>query len=186
MTEEETQRRKPTRKEVLEGGRLLGVIARSDPELYTAITEMAEEAGESPFNVTITMLKKYMMIQKVQYSNINMEQLMVAFDIFSSIAKEVIKMYTTLATIFFSDLTSSMAKMVDERIKEREAAAKPIEDKLKDKLINMVVNMVEPMIMEAVRSSYRATGRQLPEPLKVKVPVTITVKEPEGQEENSL
>jgi len=185
MTEEERQRRKPTRKEVLEGGRLLGVIARSDPELYAAITEMAEEAGESPFNVTITMLRKYMMIQKVQYSNINMEQLMVAFDIFSSIAKEVIKMYTTLAAVFFSELTSSMARMVDERIKEREAA-RPVEDKLKDKLVSMVVNILEPMIMDIVRSSYRAAGSQLPESLKVKVPVTITVKEPEGQEGNSL
>jgi cation diffusion facilitator CzcD-associated flavoprotein CzcO len=177
MSEEEKPRRKPVKQEVLESGRILGAIARIDPELYEAIEKLAEETGEPPINVTVNLLKKYMVIQKVNMAGLNVEQLMTAFDIFDRIARNVTTMYVGLGSFFFDKMTMAMSELVEKKVEEKMKEKKPIDERFKDRLLGMLENMLEPMITDTLRMSYRAAGMPIPESLKVKVPVKITIKE---------
>jgi signal transduction histidine kinase len=177
---EEGRKRRRTKEEVLEGGRLLGVIARVDPELYEFLEETAERTGESPINIMVNMVKKYLVIQKVEKSSMNIDQLMVAFDLFKDLVKEAMSMYMSLATAFFNEMTVTLGQIVEskvqERLKELEVLERP-EDAVRKRLITTFLNILEPMLYELMRNVIKATGGKVPESLKLKVPVEVKVSE---------
>jgi hypothetical protein len=178
--EEGKKRRKATKEEVLESGRLLGVIARVDPELYEFLEETAERTGESPINIMVNMVKKYLVIQKVEKSSMNIDQLMVAFDLFRDLVKEAMSMYMSLATAFFNEMTITLGQIVEskvqERLKELEVLERP-DEAVRKRLMNTFLNVLEPMIYELVRNMIKAGGGKVPDSLKLKVPVEVKVTE---------
>jgi len=178
--EEGRKRRKASREEVLEAGRLLGVIARVDPEIYEYLEEISERTGESPINIIVNMVKKYLIIQKVERSNINIDQLMVAFDLFRDLVREAMSMYMSLATAFFNEMTVTLGQIVEskvqERLKEIEALQKP-DEAVRKRLMNTFLNILEPMMYEILKTTFKASGVKVPESLKLKVPVEVKVTE---------
>ena len=115
---EEMERRKPSQKEVLDGGRILGVISRTDPEVYSVIKEISEREGENPVQVMVNIIKKYMMVQKIEQSKLSLEQILAAFELFKDIARESIKMYVDLAGLVFSDLTTSFGQIIEKKAEQ--------------------------------------------------------------------
>jgi phosphopantothenoylcysteine synthetase/decarboxylase len=186
---EEKPKRKQKSSESLEIGRLLGAIARIDPELYEAISKLAEESGDTPTNVVVKSLKNYFLIQKVEATNMNVSQLLLAFDVFSRIAETITKIYTSLGALFFSEMTSSIGEIIEKRVKERlealsattaQVEKKPsdIELRLKSKLADVVEGVVE----ELLRMSFKMSGFKIPEALKVKIPVEVHIEEEKKEE----
>jgi len=179
---EEEKRKKKTREEALEGGRLLGVIARQDPELYATISEIAQLEGTSPMDVTVTFLKKYILSKKVTESNLNMEQILTAFEIFKEMAREIIRMYTTMSTLFFSEMTTAYAELINQRVEERlkyMQQSKPVDEQFKNRMMNMMLSVLEPMMMHTIRQAFKASGAPIPETLKANIPVEIKIKSSE-------
>jgi hypothetical protein len=180
--DEEKPKRKQKSSESLEFGRLLGIIARVDPELYEAISKISEETGETPTNVVIKSLKNYFLIQKVEASNMSVSQLLMAFDVFSRIAETITRIYTNLGALFFSEMTQKIGAIITERVEERLKLMTPqsevkkpseIDERLKSKL----ADVLEGVIDEMLRMAFKMSGFKVPEALKVKIPVEVRIEE---------
>jgi len=132
------------RKEVLDGGRLLGVIARTDPEVFAAIKEISEREGENPIQVTVNLIKRYLLVQKIEQSKLSLDQLLTAFELFKDIARESIRMYVDLAGLVFSDLTSSFGEIVEKKA-EKLAKSSSVDSEIKRAMISKILQAYEPM-----------------------------------------
>ena len=188
-SEEGAEKKEKKRRQVdaLEFGRIMGVIARSDPELYEAISKIAEETNDTPTNVVIKSLKNYFLIQKIEATNMNVGQLLIAFDVFTRIAETITRIYTSLGALFFSEMTNAIGAIIDKRVQERlelvsnnKGGERPseLELRLKSKLADIVEGVVEEML----RSVLKIGGLKVPESLKVKVPVELHIEEEKPSE----
>ena len=188
-SEEGAEKKEKKRRQVdaLEFGRIMGVIARSDPELYEAISKIAEETNDTPTNVVIKSLKNYFLIQKIEATNMNVGQLLIAFDVFTRIAETITRIYTSLGALFFSEMTNAIGAIIDKRVQERlelvsnnKGGERPseLELRLKSKLADIVEGVVEEML----RYVLKLGGLKVPESLKVKVPVELHIEEEKPSE----
>jgi hypothetical protein len=177
MAEEmEKRERKAAQKEVLEGGRLLGVISRTDPEVYMVIKEIAEREGENPINVMVNIVKKYMMIQKVEQSKLSLEQILAAFELFKDIARESIKMYVDLAGLVFSDLTTSFGQIIEKKA-EQLAKTDNGDRELRRMMTQKLLQAYEPILqmMSAMMSNMMANMLKM-QGINVNMPQTTSDK----------
>jgi len=184
IEEEKKKKRKPAPKEVLDTGRLLGVIAKSDPELYAALKEYAEANEQPTHQIVIQILKQYFLTQKIKLANIDIEQLIIAWDILKQLIQYSIQLYTSLGTAFFNQMTQAYGELINQRVQqalERMKEEKPVNEELKSKLMNMMLNVVEPLMTNMIKSMFKASGQPIPEGLKTKVPVSIKVEEGENK-----
>jgi hypothetical protein len=185
---EEVERRKPSQKEVLDGGRILGAISRTDPEVYAVIKELAEREGENPIQVMVNIIKKYMMVQKIEQSKLSLEQMLAAFELFKDIARESIRMYVDLAGLVFSDLTTSFGQIIEkkaEQLSRSDSTDREIRRMMTQKLLqayepmlqmmsvmmsNMMANMLK---MQGININMSQT--QTPDKSKKDIPVNINI-----------
>ena len=192
-SENEEKPKKKQKTDSLEVGRLLGVIARVDPELYEAISRLAEETNDTPTNVIVKSLKNYFLIQKVEASNMSVSQLLMAFDVFARIAETITKIYTSLGALFFSEMTTSIGEIIERRVKERLEAlgvSAPKEEKkpsdIELRLKSKLADVVEAVVEELLRMSFKMSGFKVPEALKVKIPVNVEIVEEKTKEEKGV
>ena len=159
MAEEvEKRERRSTQKDVLDGGRLLGVISRADPEVFAVIKEIAEREGENPINVMINIVKMYMMVQKIEQSKLSLDQILAAFELFKDIARESIKMYIDLAGLVFSDLTTSFGEIIEKKAEQLSRAGSSEDRQIKRMMYQKILEAYEPMLqmMSTMMSSMMA------------------------------
>jgi len=175
----EEYRVKAKKEEVLEVGRLLGAIAKVDPDVYEVIKSMAEQEGEKPITVLANIVKKYLLIQKVQQSSMTMEQLLAAIEIFRQIASMVTETYLSIAKMFFSEMTATIGEIIEQKVNERLEGRSEKGEKIRGRLIDIMLNMVEAIMTETMKVAYRSSGQQIPESLKLKIPVEVKVKNQE-------
>jgi hypothetical protein len=194
MSSEENFEKKKKKSQVdgLELGRLMGVIARVDPELYEAISKIAEETNDTPTNVVVKSLKNYFLIQKVEASNMNVGQLLIAFDVFTRIAEMITRIYTSLGALFFSEMTNAIGSIIDKRVQERleafgsqggvvvQGERKPSE--LEVRLKNRMFDILEAVVEEVLKQVFKISGLKIPEQLKAKIPVEIHIEEEKKEE----
>lgn len=170
------QDKKVEKEKGMDIGRLLGVIAREDPELYGALKEYAEREGVKITEATINIIKKYFLYQKIEASNLSMEQVMTAWELFREMARDVIQMYTSMGAMFFSEMTEAWSKLIQEQVEKRLEMLKSEADpsyEIRKKMLDAFLNIVEPLMKSFMASALRAAGVQVPDELKLKVPVTI-------------
>ena len=175
-SEPKTSRARRRKQLGMDVGRMLGVLAREDPELYSALKEYSEINNMGMTDTVITVVKKYFLMQKVQQSNLNMEQLLVAWDIFKELMKYSIWMYTSLGTMFFSEMTESFGKVIDQRVQQYVEAMQKNNSKqleFKERVMNLFMTMLEGLIKDVAKMPYRMANKPIPEELKTKIPVKI-------------
>jgi len=182
--EVEDEKKKKKVKQVLDGGRLLGVIARSDPELYEQLKLEAEKNGAPPHEIIITYLKKYMFISQAQAAGLTVEQLLLAWDVLERMLRFSMWLHTTLATTFFSEMTQAYAKMIDERVKQYTQALEEREKKAKGsdvvgRLFDMLMPLLEGQMRQFMTAWMKASGQPIPPEFKMSVPVNLKIKEEE-------
>jgi len=168
---------KPRKREVLEGGRLLGVLARVDPEVYEAIKAEAEESGVPPHEVLIKIAKNYFLFQRVEQANLSVQQLMLAWDILERMLRFSMWLHASLATTFFSEMTEAYGKLIDERVKQHlktieETAGKEKGSEVAKRLMDVLVPVLEGFLQEMMRSVLKVGGVKVP---GLKVPVNLEV-----------
>ena len=178
MSENQEERKK--KKEMgMDIGRMLGVLAREDPELYTALKEYAEKNNMEMHDAVTTLLKKQFLHQKLTYSNINVEQLLVAWDILKDLIVYSTNLYTSLSTLFFSDMTKAYSELIEQKIQEKmekqaqTPSPQPLDSKLREKLLKMIDPLIDMMMGMAMGTA----GLKVPDSMKVKIPVTYEVEE---------
>lgn len=133
------------KREVLDGGRLLGVIARTDPEVFTAIKEISEREGENPINVTVNLIKRYLLVQKIEQSKLSLDQILAAFELFKDIARESIRMYIDLAGLVFSDVTMSFGEIVEKKARQL-SKTEGVDAEIKRAMIGKILQAYEPIM----------------------------------------
>lgn len=176
MSEDNIEKRRMKKEYGMEMGRILGVMAREDPELYTAIKEYAEKNNMEVTEAVSTLLKKQFLHQKLTYTNVSVDQLLVAWDILKDLIQYSTQLYTSMSTLFFSDMTRAYSELIEQKINEKlenVQTAPPMDSKLREKLMNII----EPMIDGLISMSMKGMGMNVPEQLKAKVPVKLEVTE---------
>jgi len=179
---------KPTVKQVLDEGRALAPIARRDPELFEAIREFAENEGINTVEATTLLLKRHLLLQKVETSNLNVQQLMVAWDILREMMKMNIWMFTSMGSLFFSEMTQAMGQIIEERVNQKLSSLDIGQEKKSanvDKFKEKLFDIIEPMLDTVMTSMFRASGQPIPDKLKVKIPVDINIKDSGGNAEGN-
>jgi hypothetical protein len=171
---EKVERRKPSQKEVLDGGRILGVISRTDPDVYAVIKELSEKEGENPIQVMVNIIKKYMMVQKIEQSKLSLEQILAAFELFKDIARESIKMYVDLAGLVFSDLTTSFGQIIEKKA-EQLSRADSSDRELRRMMTQKLLQVYEPMLqMMSVMMSNMMANMLKMQGININMPQTQT------------
>ena len=185
---EEMEKRKPSQKDVLDGGRILGVISRTDPEVYAVIKELSEREGENPVQVMVNIIKKYMMVQKIEQSKLSLEQILAAFELFKDIARESIKMYVDLAGLVFSDLTTSFGQIIEkkaEQLSRTDSTDREMRKMMMQKLLQAyepILQMMSAMMSNMMANMLKMQGInvnmpqvQTPDKGKKDIPVNINI-----------
>jgi hypothetical protein len=134
------------RKEVLDGGRLLGVISRTDPEVYDVIRTLSEENGENPINVMVNIIKKYLMVQKIEQSKLSLEQILAAFELFKDIARESIRMYIDLAGLVFSDVSTAFGEIIEKKAQQLSKTENSVDREIKRRIYEEIFKAYQPMM----------------------------------------
>ena len=174
------KKKKVNKRDLLDMGRLLGVIAREDPELYQAIKQYAEVNEQPAHQTVINILKQYFLIQRVKMANLDMEQLFTAWEILKELIKYSMWMYTSLGTMFFSEMTRAYGEVIDQKVKahlENIQQSQPVDEELRRRLLGTLLDIMEPMLKSTLKAVFKAQGQPIPESLKVKVPVNLTIEE---------
>jgi hypothetical protein len=184
MSEDEEAEKRKRKKEVgMDVGRMLGILAREDPEFYTALKQYAESNGLELHEATIMLLKKQILYQRIQYTNINIEQLMSAWDILKELIHYSIQLYTSMSGIFFSEMTRAYSELIESKLKEIQETKAPQPVEVDSRLKQKLLDILEPMLDSMVEMSFRAMGMKIPDNMKVKVPVKIEVLGEKAEEQ---
>jgi len=163
---------------------MLGILAREDPEFYTALKQYAEANGLELHEATIMLLKKQILYQRIQYTNINIEQLMSAWDILKELIHYSIQLYTSMSGIFFSEMTKAYSELIEAKLKEVQQIQTPKPVEVDTRLKQKLLDLIEPMLDGMIQMVFKSMGMQIPESMKVKVPVKVEIEEKKEGEQN--
>jgi len=147
-------------------GRILGVLAREDPELYTALKEYAEREGIGLTEAALRLLKKQFLMERVAMEGINVNQLLTAWDILRQMLEFAAHMYSTTLNIFLSESHVAIKQAVEERAKETKAKPSPLPP-------TVVNELIMPLFSWAIAKALEPLGFKMPQK---KVPVSLEVK----------
>jgi len=187
LEELETQKKKKRQQQLLEHGRLLGTIAKIDKDLYEIIKQEAEKNGDNPHQIIVANLKKYYMLQRAQEMNLTVDQLLLAWDILERMLKFSMWLHMSLATQFFSELTSAYGRLIDERVKQYQTMLEQQQKQEKSKdimgrMLDMILPLLEGQLKQWMASYLKATGQPIPQNLKLNIPVNLRIRGEDAQE----
>jgi len=155
VTVEESSRRKRKKdvnEEGFEVGRLVGVIARKDPELYERLKSYAEASGYKFTDMVYEALILY--DEYLQLSAVDAKSLMVALRLLDHLFKRLLQMMMTLnqffTTEFFQQQIDIMHQIQQQRQQQLAAMEKQErqskQQEVKAKLIEMTLNTMMAML----------------------------------------
>jgi len=190
IEEIEERKKRKRQQQLLEHGRLLGTIAKIDPDLYEIIRQESEKSNENPHQIIVANLRKYYLLQRAQESNITVDQLLLAWDILERMLKFSMWLHMSLATQFFSELTQAYGRLIDERVKQYTQMIEQKEKKEKSgdiigRVMDMLFPLLEGQLKQWMTQYLKASGQPIPESLKLNIPVNLRIKG-ENAEETSV
>ncbi|MHC1628910.1 MAG: hypothetical protein ACXQTI_08785 [Candidatus Nezhaarchaeales archaeon] len=156
--------------QIQETGRVMYMIKSLDEDLYNEIRRLAQEQGLSVTELIFDMVKKQLFLRKLSLRNMTVEQLLSAWDLLKEMMLVSARIYASMSTMFFSEMTEAWSKTLEEKAKK----LKPSDDKFKE----FALNILEPVLKQLViRLMSIGTGSQMQTSLpKLNVPVEIVEK----------
>jgi len=158
-------------------GRALAALKNSDPETFEAIMEFAQRNGMGPAQAIAYLSKRAILLYQVEEANLSLKDLYIAWNVFMDFMNLAMKTYATAMNMFLNESSQAIGQIIQERVNEAlksvEASKKPKAEQLKEKLIDMFVDLMEPMMKASMKSMFKAMGMDIPDKLKVKIPVEV-------------
>ena len=161
--------------EVLEGGRDMGVIARTDPELWQWLKAEAATTGKKKHEIIKDALARLAIERKVIAAGLTMEQMLAAWEIKDMIESHLIEKVLKFGTVFIQQLLMQVGEMINAIQYEREQQMREIieQEKRKDidfqmkrtqaQLASMLLQAMMPMIMQVMSQMNPQLAKSLPQ-----------------------
>lgn len=170
-TEEQPEIEEPKKKTEKEGveqpqsfGRILGVIARRDPELYDKVKSLLEETGAKPSDIFEEAIRTY--VEFSDYSQVNTKCLMASLNMLDNLLKRVVNLMSVLNTWISSAFFQSQIEILNniKQQKELEAKSQPkqinlsgLPDKSREQLANFMIGMLTNLMTGLMGSLLKPT-----------------------------
>jgi hypothetical protein len=181
--------KKKQNEDILEIGRTMGTLSRTDEEIWAAVEKEAMLTGRRKHDIIAEKIAKALIIEEVVQRGLTMEQLLAAWELKDRIESLLFKKVMTLGTTFFGTLLQQVGELVagigqyqQEQISKmvEEEKKKDIEYQLKmtkAKMNAMLLNALMPPMMNILTGMLKGMSAtqliQTPEEKKTKPTVEI-------------
>jgi hypothetical protein len=166
MSEKQKKRKN---EEVMEVGRTLGALSKTDEEIWAAIERQAYLEGKKKHDVIAEMVAQALIMREVVQKGLTMEQLLAAWELKDRIESMLFKKVMMLGTTFFGTLLQEVGNLVtgisqyqQEQLQQvvEEEKKKDIEFQIKKTRAQMASKMLEAM-MPMLTSMLSATMKTM-------------------------
>jgi len=166
MSEKQKKRKN---EEVMEVGRTLGALSKTDEEIWAAIERQAYLEGKKKHDVIAEMVAQALIMREVIQKGLTMEQLLAAWELKDRIESMLFKKVMMLGTTFFGTLLQEVGNLVtgisqyqQEQLQQvvEEEKKKDIEFQIKKTRAQMASKMLEAM-MPMLTSMLSATMKTM-------------------------
>ena len=166
--EVEAKRRRPD-EEGFVVGRLLGVVARRDPQLYERLKVYAESEGIKLSELVFDALTLY--DEYLTLSTVDVKSLIAALRLLDHLFKRLMQMMLTLNQFFTSEFFTQQIEIMhnlkqqqqQQAIEEKKSKKEEIRDQLVMSMMNVVFSLISNMMMSLSRLSGGQTQPQAPQ-----------------------
>lgn len=160
--------------EVLEGGRDMGVIARTDPELWQWLKSESRTSGKKKHEIIKDALARYAIERKVIAAGLTMEQMLAAWEIKDLIESHLIEKVMKFGTVFIQNFLMQIGEMINAIQYERQQQMAEVieQEKRRDiefqmkktqaQLASMLLQAMMPMIMQVMAQMNPQLAKTLP------------------------
>ena len=186
---EEKRRKRKVDEEGFEAGRILGVIARKDPELYQRLKSYAESHGMKMSEMIYEALLLY--DEYLQFHAVDMRSLLAALRLLDHLFKRLLQLMLSLNQYFTSEFFRQQVTILNELASQQAPQAQQTQQsqqssgkvgEIRAKLIDMVVNMVINLLSSMMNMMISMTTPQQTKPT-TPAPTPTQVKIVKGKEE---
>jgi hypothetical protein len=156
------EKKKKRNDDVMDVGRTMGVLSRTDEEIWAAIEKESMLTGRRKHDVIAEKVAKALIIEEVVQKGLTMEQLLAAWELKDRIESLLFKKVMMLGTTFFGTLLQQVGELVagigqyqQEQISKmvEEEKKKDIEYQIKmtkAKMNAMILNALMPPMMNMI------------------------------------
>ena len=184
--------------EVLEGGRDMGIIARTDPELWQWLKSEAATSGKKKHEIIKDALARYAIERKVIAAGLTMEQMLAAWEIKDLIESHLIEKVLKFGTVFIQQLLMQVGEMINAIQYERQQQLAEVieQEKRRDiefqmrktqaQLASTLLQAMMPTIMQVIAQMNPQLAKTLPQTLQAPEATPSTQEESEGGEQQEM
>jgi len=112
LSEEKKRKKKSEAEDILDMGRTMGSLAKTDEEIWAAIEKEAMITGRKKHDIIAEKLAKALIIEEIVQRGLTMEQLLAAWELKDRIESLLFKKVMTLGTVFFGTLLQQVGELV--------------------------------------------------------------------------
>jgi hypothetical protein len=106
------EKKKKQNEDILEIGRTMGALSRTDEEIWAAVEKEAILTGRRKHDIIAEKIAKALIIEEVVQRGLTMEQLLAAWELKDRIEALLFKKVMTLGTTFFGTLLQQVGELV--------------------------------------------------------------------------
>jgi hypothetical protein len=106
------EKKKKQNEDILEIGRTMGALSRTDEEIWAAVEKEAILTGRRKHDIIAEKIAKALIIEEVVQRGLTMEQLLAAWELKDRIETLLFKKVMTLGTTFFGTLLQQVGELV--------------------------------------------------------------------------
>jgi len=162
-------KRKKVDEESFSAGRLLGVVARRDPELYERLKIYAEQQGMKPTEIVYDALQLY--DEFLTLSAVDAKSLVAALKLLDHLFKRLMQMMLTLNQFFTSEFFTQQIEIMhnirqqqmQELAKQQAEEKKSKKQELKEQIMMSVMNMFMGLLTNMMTNMFKLQGAQAPQ-----------------------
>jgi len=112
MSEEKRKKKKNDVDELLDIGRTMGALSKTDEEIWAAIEKEALLTGRKKHDIIAEMVAQSLIIREVVQKGLTMEQLLAAWELKDRIESLLFRKVMMLGTTFFGTLLQQVGELV--------------------------------------------------------------------------
>jgi len=152
-------------KEVIYTGSVVRMLKSWDESTWRTLEEEAKARGTTVPQIMLEYVKKGYISRQETLSRISVQDLYLVYDMIRELMRDAIQIYTSMASVFFSEMTRAMGEVVESKVQERLSRMREPD---KARLADMLEKLLTPLLQGMVAQLMAATGLKPP---KVRIPV---------------
>jgi len=165
LEEEVKRKRGLARKDIVYTGSVVRMLKSWDEETWRMIEEEAKAKGVTIPQLVVEYVKRGFIVRQETLSKMSVQDMYMVYDLIRDLMRDAIQIYTSMAGIFFSEMTRAIGEVVEMKVQER---LSKIREPEKAKLADILEKIITPLLQSMVAQMMSATGLKPP---RVRIPV---------------